>query len=252
MLRSLLLAPILFAFCAEAFATCGEKGGPGYRGPDGHCVGWASLHRVCGSPPSTSCTPEMVAEGTGADAGTLAPAGAASGAVAAVGLLSAIPAAPAVASDPLEGQTSVVDGDTIEIHGQRIRLAGIDAPESDQLCRDADSALYRCGQKAANDLAAFIDGRPVQCIEVDRDRYGRAVAVCTVGGVDLADWLVRSGLALDWPRYSRGGYVAAQAEAQRASKGMWAGSFAKPWDYRACRRRGGRANACSDDAGASQ
>jgi endonuclease YncB( thermonuclease family) len=233
-----------------AQATCGEKGGPGYRGPDGHCVGWAALRRVCGSPPSMNCTPEMVAEGADAAAGTRTPAGAVSGAAAAVGLLSSTPTA--AATDPLEGQASVVDGDTIEIHGQRIRLAGIDAPESEQLCRDADSALYRCGQKAANDLAAFIDRRPVECIEIDRDRYGRAVAVCKVGGVDLANWLVRNGLALDWPRYSRGGYVAAQAEAVHADKGMWSGSFVKPWDYRACRRRGGRASACSDDSGASQ
>ncbi|MGX9443274.1 thermonuclease family protein [Nitrobacteraceae bacterium UC4446_H13] len=95
---------------------------------------------------------------------------------------------------PIEGHASVIDGDTIEIYGQRIRLAGIDAPESDQLCRDADSNHYRCGQKASNDLAAFIDRRPVTCIDVDRDRYGRTVAVCTVAGVDLADWLVRGGL----------------------------------------------------------
>ncbi|WP_319798816.1 thermonuclease family protein [Nitrobacter sp.] len=131
-----------------------------------------------------------MAEGAGAG-------GAAPAAAAAVGLLSTVPT-PEDAG-PIVGQASVVDGDTIEIHGQRIRFAGIDAPESDQLCRDEDSALYRCGQKAANDLAAFIDRRPVQCIEVDRDRYGRAVAVCTVAGVDLADWLVRSGLALDRP-----------------------------------------------------
>ena len=50
---------------------------------------------------------------------------------------------------------------------------------------------------------------PVECVEVDRDRYKRAVSVCTVGGADIADWLVRNGLALDWPQYSKGGYAAA-------------------------------------------
>lgn len=234
-----------------AFATCGEKGGPGYRGPDGKCVGWANLRKVCGSPPSTNCTPEMVAEGADAAAGARAPAAAASGVSAAVGLLSATTAAPAVSSDPIEGQASVIDGDTIEIHGQRIRLSGIDAPESDQLCRDADSNHYRCGQKAANDLAAFIGRRPVTCIEVDRDRYKRSVAVCTVAGVDLADWLVRQGLALDWTKYSKGDYAAAQTEAERAGRGVWAGSYVGPWAYRACRRSGGRPSECSDDAGAS-
>jgi endonuclease YncB( thermonuclease family) len=192
----------------------------------------------------------MVSEDTGVAAGRRAPAAAISGAAAAVGLLSATTAAPVARSDPIEGQASVIDGDTIEIHGRRIRLAGIDAPESDQLCRDADSNHYRCGQKAANDLAVFIDRRPVTCIEVDRDRYGRAVAVCTVAGIDLADWLVRGGLALDWPRYSKGDYATAQVEAERGSKGMWAGSFVKPWDYRPCEKNRGSIEWCSDEASA--
>lgn len=233
---------------AIAAAACGERGGPGYRGPDGKCVGWANLRKVCGSPPSTNCTPEMVAEGAGAADSRRAPTAAASGAAVAAGLLSAKAAIPARGSDPIEGQASIIDGDTIEIHGQRIRLSGIDAPESDQLCRGADSYHYRCGQKAANDLAAFINRRPVTCIEVDRDRYKRSVAVCTVAGIDLADWLVRGGLALDWPRYSNGDYAAAQAEAERGGKGLWVGSFVKPWDYRPCTKAGARIEWCSDEA----
>jgi endonuclease YncB( thermonuclease family) len=70
---------------------------------------------------------------------------------------------------------------------------------------------------AANDLYAFIARRPVDCVEVDRDQYKRAVAICTVAGVDLADWLERGGLALDWPKYSRGDYASAQDEAKRAA-----------------------------------
>ena len=123
-------------------------------------------------------------------------------------------------ADELIGQASVIDGDTIEIHGTRVRLFGIDAPESDQLCHDAHSYQYRCGQKASNALFDFIDRRPVDCVEVDRDRYKRAVSVCTVGGTDVADWLVRNGLALDWPQYSKGGYASAQAEAKREQRGI--------------------------------
>lgn len=67
---------------------------------------------------------------------------------------------PALAST-ITGQASVIDGDTLEIHGPRIRLSGVDAPESDQLCRGDDSLQYRCGAKAANELARFIAGRPV-------------------------------------------------------------------------------------------
>jgi endonuclease YncB( thermonuclease family) len=153
---------------------------------------------------------------------------------------------PARASD-LTGQASVIDGDKLEIQGTRIRLWGIDAPESNQPCRNEESEHYRCGQRAANDLDAFIARRPVNCVEVDRDRYKRAVAVCSVAGVDLAEWLVKSGLALDWPQYSKDAYATAQSEAKRANLGMWSGSFKEPLNYRACRRSGGRPEACSDD-----
>jgi len=104
--------------------------------------------------------------------------------------------APDVLADDLTGQASIIDGDTLEIHGTRIRLWGIDAPESSQLCRGDDSLQYRCGAKAANDLDAFIARRPVSCLPISLDRYGRTVATCSVGGADLGDWLVRNGLAL--------------------------------------------------------
>src|SRR5689334_11275214 len=108
------------------------------------------------------------------------------------------------------GRASVIDGDTIEIHGTRIRLWGIDAPESDQLCRGADSEQYRCGAKAAAALAALFYAipRPVTCTPINLDQYGRTVATCTLGspGPDLGHWLVANGLALDWPLYSKGKY----------------------------------------------
>jgi len=70
---------------------------------------------------------------------------------------------------------------------------------------------------------------------VTLDRYGRTVASCAVNGVDLVDWLVRHGLALDWPRYSFGRYSFAQDEALRSESGIWAG--------RALPSRGGFTNA---------
>lgn len=120
-------------------------------------------------------------------------------------------------AETITGRASVIDGDTLEIHGHRVRLSGIDAPESDQLCRGADSLQYRCGAKAANELAHFIAGRPVSCKGVDIDRYKRIVAICSAGGVDLGEWNVRAGLAFDWPRYSKGKYAGAQKEAARAA-----------------------------------
>src|ERR1700722_3663363 len=103
--------------------------------------------------------------------------------------------ASAGATDDLAGQASVIDGDTLEIHGTRIRLWGIDAPETTQLCRGDDSLQYRCGAKAANELDAFIARRPVNCIPISLDQYRRTVATCSVGDVDLGDWLGDTGLA---------------------------------------------------------
>ena len=151
-------------------------------------------------------------------------------------------------ANDLVGQASVVDGDTLEIHGTRIRLWGIDAPESGQLCRDADSDLYQCGAKAANDLDTFIARRPVDCTPVAEDQYGWTVATCSVGGADIGEWLVRNGLALDWPQYSKGKYASAQREADRSGRGMWAGSYVEPWLFRVCIRLGGTPTSCSDDA----
>jgi endonuclease YncB( thermonuclease family) len=162
----------------------------------------------------------------------------------------AVAAAPAhrSLSAELNGQASVVDGDTLEVHGKRIRLWGIDAPESSQLCRGDDSEQYRCGAKAANELDAFIARRSVSCEPVGRDVYGRTVATCSVGGVDLSEWLVRGGLALDWPKYSHGKHSGAQSEAKHAEREMWAGSYVEPWSYRGCIHRGGKPRDCSDDA----
>jgi endonuclease YncB( thermonuclease family) len=86
-------------------------------------------------------------------------------------------------ADNLTGQASVIDADTLEIYGTRIRLWGIDAPESSQLCRNDESLQYRCGAKAANELDAFIAGRPVDCSPVSLDRYGPTVAICSIDGV---------------------------------------------------------------------
>jgi endonuclease YncB( thermonuclease family) len=171
---------------------------------------------------------------------------------AAIVLLTALTLLPASegASDNLAGLASVIDGDTLEIHGTRIRLWGIDAPESTQLCRGEDSLQYRCGAKAANDLDVFIARRPVSCIPISLDQYRRTVATCSVGNVDLGEWLVRNGLAIDWPQYSKGKFDAIQREAEHAGRGIWTGSYVEPWLYRRCVRARGSPADCSDDANA--
>ena len=72
----------------------------------------------------------------------------------------------------------------------------------------------------------------MNCLPISLDRYGRTVATCSVGGADLGDWLVRNGLALDWPQYSKRKYESAQGDAEQAGRGMWAGRYVEPWIYR--------------------
>ena len=157
-------------------------------------------------------------------------------------------------AEGLVGQASVIDGDTLEIHGDRVRLWGIDAPESDQLCRNEESDLYQCGRTAATALAGlfYTIRRPVTCFPTGHDQYGRTVAVCSLGtpGPDIGQWLVANGYALDWPRYSNGKYDVAERAANEASLGIWSGSFVEPWRYRVCIRNGGKPGGCSDDANA--
>ncbi len=92
------------------------------------------------------------------------------------------------------GPARVIDGDTIEVQGQRIRLHGIDAPEGRQLCFD-DGEPWLCGTAATNALRNKIGDRQVTCEELDRDCYERVVAKCPVDGEDLGEWMVLRGWA---------------------------------------------------------
>ena len=138
---------------------------------------------------------------------------------------------PAHASD-LVGRASVIDGDTLEIHGERIRIEGIDAPESRQTCHDrATAADVRCGQRAALWLSDLIGAGTVTCVEVGRDRYKRVLAHCSVAGQDVGASMVEAGWALAYVRYSRE-YEAQEAKAREAKSGIWQWEFVAPWDWR--------------------
>jgi endonuclease YncB( thermonuclease family) len=150
-------------------------------------------------------------------------------------VLLAISVALAASGDRIEGVASIVDGDTLEIHGQRIRLRGVDAPESSQICH-RDGHPWRCGQAAALALSTLVGRQTVTCDVHGRDRYKRAVATCTVGGEDMNQWLVESGWALDWPRYSKGAYAEAEQAAKAAMTGVWASEFQPPWEWRRSKR----------------
>jgi endonuclease YncB( thermonuclease family) len=131
----------------------------------------------------------------------------------------------------IEGTASVVDGDTLEVRGERIRLYGIDAPESSQVCKRSNGKQWRCGQQAALALSEHIGRRPVSCDGRGKDSYGRTIAVCSVNGVDLNKWLVAEGWAVAYRKYSLD-YVDAETEARVQGVGIWSGSFDMPGDYR--------------------
>ena len=141
------------------------------------------------------------------------------------------------ADEPIVGRASVTDGDTVVIRDTRIRLHGIDAPESAQLCKDAAGRDYRCGQVAALALSDRIGASPISCEPRDTDRYGRTVAVCRKETEDLNGWMVRQGYAIAYRRYSTE-YVQAEAEAKAAKLGIWAGTFLEPSEWRKAKRTG--------------
>jgi endonuclease YncB( thermonuclease family) len=130
------------------------------------------------------------------------------------------------------GRARVLDGDSIAIAGVAIRIFGIDAPEWHQRCRSADNHLYRCGRLAFRALARRLQFASVRCVPRTRDRFARLVATCYQGDDDVARFMVRRGLALDWPRYSGGAYADAESEARGAERGLWQGAFAPPWNWR--------------------
>ena len=134
----------------------------------------------------------------------------------------------------VSGRAAVIDGDTIEVAGDRIRLHGIDAPESAQDCL-ADGRRWQCGRQATRALRDRIAKQAVACAERDRDRYGRIVAVCRLGGRDLNAWMVSEGWALAYRRYTKK-YMPEETLAKAARRGLWRGEFVAPWNWRAGER----------------
>jgi endonuclease YncB( thermonuclease family) len=131
----------------------------------------------------------------------------------------------------LTGPAKVIDGDTIVVAEELVRLHGIDAPELDQTFWWRDRCLS-CGTMALAALEALTAGVSLRCEVVERDRHGRLVAKCFCpNGVDIGRRLVLAGWALAYRRYSMD-YVDAENEARRARRGIWRGRFVKPWEWR--------------------
>lgn len=137
----------------------------------------------------------------------------------------------------IRGIATITDGDTVRLGPVRVRLEGIDAPESGQHCKMADGTDWPCGAgatKYAGELAGV-----VECVVIGVDKYDRLLGTCGVldaagkpDGATLNQRMVTAGLAVAFTRYSQA-YVGAEAEARAAKRGVWQGEFEMPWDFRA-------------------
>lgn len=142
--------------------------------------------------------------------------------------------APSDTTSGLTGPARVIDGDTLEINGERIRLRGVDAFERDQTC-GAGASTWDCGLAGTDALTRRLDGRTVSCEPLDMDRYGRTVARCRTGGEDIGAWMVERGLAVAYRQYSLD-YVEAEDRARAARLGVWrTPDFTAPQDWRTAR-----------------
>ncbi|MCM0001144.1 MAG: thermonuclease family protein [Erythrobacter sp.] len=148
--------------------------------------------------------------------------------VAALAVLASSPAAANVLAGPAE----VIDGDTIDMTGTRIRLIGIDAPESAQQCR-RDGAAWDCGRDAAAALHEILAGGPLECTALGTDRYGRTLATCRTALFDLGHEMVRRGFAVPFGDDAPADYAEARDFARQLQFGIWAGEFEEPAAWRA-------------------
>jgi endonuclease YncB( thermonuclease family) len=136
------------------------------------------------------------------------------------------------------GKARAIDGDSLLVDGREMRLKGIDAPEAKQTCLLAGQTMP-CGRQASAALQRWLNRGVVLCTGNEIDRFGRLLVICRVNGTDINADLVRNGFAVDY-----GLYPAEEREARAQYRGLWAGEFERPEQYRRRQRdeRGSAAN----------
>ncbi len=137
------------------------------------------------------------------------------------------------------GATHADDADTITFDGKTYRLDGIDAPERDQRCLDPEGKVYACGLAAIEELSTFVAGRQIRCDDLHADPAypNRRIGQCSVDGIDLHQWLVRQGWALNFEPYAKGRFKTDEEGARADQVGMWKGCFVSPYDFRHWNKR---------------
>ena len=138
-----------------------------------------------------------------------------------------------------EGIPRVVDGDSLEINGNKIRLLGIDAPEKKQNCKKSYLKIsflnlqkkYSCGLLASKKLKKLINNKTVKCVSESKDRYNRYLSVCYLKNKDINSWLVKNGYAISYKKYSKK-YILEEQYAKKNKLGIWQGTFQNPEEWR--------------------
>lgn len=138
--------------------------------------------------------------------------------------------APALAEE-ISGIPNIVDGDTVYVSSRKIRLSGVDAPETDQVCLSSAGQKSSCGLDAKRELQQRFGGKQLTCVLRARDKYGRDLGDCFLAKESISRWLVRNGWALAFRRYSQS-FIADEDYARERKAGLWAGAFIAPWDWR--------------------
>ncbi|MFB9150339.1 thermonuclease family protein [Roseovarius ramblicola] len=164
-----------------------------------------------------------------------------------ISLLIVLTMVPAISmAQGIGGTVRVVDGDTFDVGGTRVRLHGVDAPEDGQPCTDADGVTWDCGAWVTQQVRRRIGARMARCDAVDIDRYGRTVATCTVAGQDVGRMLVSEGLALAYRKYSMA-YDLDEKRAVIAGRGLHAHRFDRPAEFRRASRADRAAQGAAPD-----
>ena len=132
--------------------------------------------------------------------------------------------------DVKSSKIEVIDGDTIKINGEKIRFSGIDTPELKQTCIK-NGLENSCGIKAKTILSEKIGKNKIKCISEGKDQYKRMLAECFVNNESLSSYLVKSGYAFAYRKYSKK-FVSQEDIAKKNQSGLWEGSFLMPWDWR--------------------
>jgi endonuclease YncB( thermonuclease family) len=133
-------------------------------------------------------------------------------------------------SKTILGKAKIIDGDTIHIKSNKIRLHGIDAPETKQTCK-IDNQDWYCGKQSTKELKNLIKNQKVECNVNDVDRYNRYVAICYVNEININQWMVKNGWAIAYRYYSED-YVLEEKYANDKKLGIWKSEFIEPYAYR--------------------